>query len=57
LALWDTRRRWNFYLIWKLIKKDMPIGIIYYLRLSQKTKTKTKNKNAKAQKKQQKKLH
>jgi len=24
------------YLIWKLNKKDMPIGIIYYLRLSQK---------------------
>ena len=24
----------NFYLTWKLNKKDMPIGIIYYLRLS-----------------------
>jgi hypothetical protein len=26
----------SFYLIWKLNKKDMPIGIIYYLILSQK---------------------
>ena len=26
----------SFYLTWKLNKKDMPIGIIYYLRLSQK---------------------
>lgn len=25
----------SFYLIWKLNKKDMPIGIIYYLKLTQ----------------------